>query len=80
MKSPIVMLTAALVVCLTGSAWAQHAVSQDLRSPDTVTPAVPDPARGQDLRSPDTVTPPEPRQRRLRPRSPCPRTAASTCS
>jgi hypothetical protein len=60
MKSPIVMLTAALVVCLTGSAWALPAVSQDLRSPDTVTPAVPDLARGQDLRSPDTVTPAEP--------------------
>ena len=55
MKSSPVMLTAALVLCLSGSALVQvAAASQDLRPPDNVTPTTP---ASQDLRSPDSVTP-----------------------
>jgi hypothetical protein len=59
MKSLTVMLTAALVLCLSGSALAQDlATFQDVRSPDNVTPAAP--ATFQDVRSPDNVTPAAP--------------------
>ena len=58
MKSSPVMLTAALVLCLSGSALVQvAAASQDLRPPDNVTPSAP---ASQDLRSPDSVTPTAP--------------------
>ena len=57
MKSSPVMLTAALVLCLSGSGLVQvAAASQDLRPPDNVTPTTP---ASQDLRSPDSVTPTE---------------------
>jgi hypothetical protein len=58
MKSSPVMLTAALVLCLSGNALVQvAAASQDLRPPDNVTPTTP---ASQDLRSPDSVTPTAP--------------------
>jgi hypothetical protein len=58
MKSSPVMLTAALVLCLSGNALVQvAAASQDLRAPDNVTPTTP---ASQDLRSPDSVTPTAP--------------------
>jgi hypothetical protein len=56
MKSLTVMLTAALVFCLSASALAQTTF-QDVRSPDTVTPvAGAPPATFQDMRAPDNVT------------------------
>ena len=60
MKSLTVMLTAALVLCLSASALAQTTF-QDVRSPDTVTPAAgAPPATFQDMRAPDNVTPAAP--------------------
>lgn len=67
MKSQVVMLTAALMLCLTGSAWAQPTVYEDLYPPDTATDLYPpDTATAvtadsfnapgpQELRSPDTI-------------------------
>ena len=64
MKSSPVMLTAALVLCLSGSALVQvAAASPDLRPPDNVTPTAP---ASQDLRSPDSVTPTAPASQDLR--------------
>jgi hypothetical protein len=60
MKFQIVVMTAGLMVCLTGSAWAQPAVYQDVRSPDAALPvsaAVLSVASNQDLRSPDAALP-----------------------
>ena len=60
MKSLTVMLTAALVLCLSASALAQNpATFQDVRSPDNVPPAAV-PATFQDLRAPDNVRPAAP--------------------
>ena len=60
MKSQLAMFTAALMVCLTSSAWAQPTAFEDLHPSDAATAVTADSFRAQgpqDLRSPDTVVP-----------------------
>ena len=61
MKSQLAMFTAALMVCLTSSAWAQPTAFEDLHPSDAATAITADTfgAQGpQDVRrSPDTVVP-----------------------
>ena len=60
MKSQLAMFTAALMVCLTSSAWAQPTAFEDLHPSDAATAVTADSFKAQgpqDLRSPDTVVP-----------------------